>query len=81
MAGVIFETDGDVVTVSPIMGRQQDFQDVAAKLVAAGEVQTVTASRGVALRVTRDTAVAAGVLEEDKPAARSAKKTTTKKDG
>lgn len=72
---LLVEVDGDDVTVSALPSHSEAFQAAATKLLAAGEVVTVTGVRGVALRVSRDVAEKAGVV--DKPKTRKTRATTT----
>lgn len=53
----------EAVEVSAVPGESEAFREVAARLVAAGEVSTVTGVRGVALRVSRGVAEEAGVVK------------------
>lgn len=53
----------EAVEVSAVPGESEAFREVAARLVAAGEVSTVTGPRGVALRVSRGVAEEAGVVK------------------
>ena len=72
---LLVEVDGDEVTVSALPSRGEAFQAAATKLLASGDVTTVTGARGVALRVSRSVAEKAGVV--DKPKTRKTRATTT----
>lgn len=63
MDNIITETNGDRVTVSPVPGERQAFKDVAAALLAAGQVDTVSGPQGIALQVSTETAKKAGVVK------------------